>query len=159
MITRIVSGGQTGVDRAALDVALELGLPCGGWCPRGRRAEDGRIDDRYPLSETPWDGYPQRTEWNVRDSDGTLILTCGEPDRGTILTVRLTQERKKPCFVVDINGDIDVSAIRAWAEANGVRVLNVAGPRESSSPGIHDRAADLLRRLLRQTQEISPATP
>jgi len=159
MITRIVSGGQTGVDRAALDVALELGMPCGGWCPRGRRAEDGRIDDRYPLTETPWDGYPQRTEWNVRDSDGNLILTCGEPDRGTILTVRLAQERKKPCFVVDINGAVDVPAIRAWAEANGVRVLNVAGSRESSSPGIHDRAADLLRRLLRQAREISPAVP
>src|SRR6266508_6387099 len=99
MITKIVSGGQTGVDRAALDVALELGMPCGGWCPQGRRAEDGRIDDRYPLNETPWDGYPQRTEWNVRDSDGTLILTCGESDRGTALTVRLAQERNKPCFV------------------------------------------------------------
>jgi Circularly permutated YpsA SLOG family len=159
MITRIVSGGQTGVDRAALDVALELGVPCGGWCPRGRRAEDGRIDDRYPLTETPWDGYPQRTEWNVRDSDGTLILTCGEPDRGTVLTVRLAQERKKPYLVVDVNGDIDVSAVRAWVEANGVRVLNVAGPRESSSPGIHDRAADLLRRFLRQPQEIRPAVP
>ena len=75
MFTKIISGGQTGVDRAALDVALELGLPCGGWCPRGRRAEDGPIDPRYPLTETPWDGYPQRTEWNVRDADGTLILT------------------------------------------------------------------------------------
>src|SRR5437867_4357828 len=96
MFTKIVSGGQTGVDRAALDVALELGVKCGGWCPQGRRAEDGRIDERYPLQETPWDGYPQRTEWNVRDSDGTLILTCGEPDRGTALTIELVQRKKKP---------------------------------------------------------------
>ena len=104
MITKIVSGGQTGVDRAALDVALELGIPCGGWCPRGRRAENERIPDRYPLQETPWDGYPQRTEWNVRDSDGTLVLTHGEPDRGTALTIRLAQQKKKPCLVVDLDG-------------------------------------------------------
>lgn len=148
MFSKIVSGGQTGVDRAALDVALEQGIACGGWCPRGRRAEDGLIDPRYPLDETPWDGYPQRTEWNVRDSDGTLVLVLGEPDRGTALTVRLARKRKKPCLVVDLGGPVDVAAVRAWAEANGVRVLNVAGPRESSSPGIHARAAELLRRLV-----------
>jgi hypothetical protein len=95
----------------------------------------------------------------VRDSDGTLILTCGESDRGTALTVRLAQERKKPFFVVDVSGDVDVSAIREWAEAYGVRVLNVAGPRESSSPGIHDQTADLFRRLLREQQEVRPASP
>ena len=158
MFTKIVSGGQTGVDRAALDVALELGLPCGGWCPQGRRAEDGRIDPRYPLQETPWDGYPQRTEWNVRDADGTLILTCGEPDRGTALTVELAQ-RKKPHLVVDVAGEVDVNAIRAWAAAKGVRVLNVAGPRESSSPGIHDRAAEVLRRLFQGEGEIRSNGP
>ena len=73
-IGKIVSGGQTGVDRAALDVARELSLACGGWCPRGRRAEDGAIPARYPLVETPRAAYPQRTEWNVRDSDATLVL-------------------------------------------------------------------------------------
>src|SRR5262245_51361441 len=74
VISKIVSGGQTGVDRAALDVALELGIPCGGWCPKGRLAEDGPIPERYPLKETTLRVYPQRTEWNVRDSDGTLVL-------------------------------------------------------------------------------------
>src|SRR5436305_1193025 len=83
----IFSGGQTGVDRAALDVALELGIPCSGWCPRGRRAEDGTIPPRYPLQETRSLAYPVRTRWNVRDSDGTLILTRGRPDRGTALTI------------------------------------------------------------------------
>src|SRR5437870_6380616 len=97
MLTKIISGGQTGVDRAALDVALELGLPCGGWCPKGRRAEDGPIPARYPLAETPWSGYPQRTLWNVRDSDGTLILVDGEPDRGTQLTIELAKRKKKLC--------------------------------------------------------------
>src|SRR5204862_1053873 len=93
MIARVVSGGQTGVDRAALDVALGLGLPCGGWCPKGRRAEDGPLPERYPLRETPWSGYPQRTQWNVRDSDGTLVLLNGEPDRGTRLTIELAARR------------------------------------------------------------------
>src|SRR5260221_10992589 len=103
MFTRIVSGGQTGVDRAALDVALEQGIACGGWCPRGRRAEDGPLDERYPLQETPWDGYPQRTEWNVRDSDATLILSRGTPDRGTALTEDIARRRKKPDLAVDLN--------------------------------------------------------
>ncbi len=159
MVTKIVSGGQTGVDRAALDVALERGLSCGGWCPQGRRAEDGRIDPRYPLQETPWDGYPQRTEWNVRDSDGTLILTYGEADRGTVLTVELVQRKKKPYLIVDIAGEVDVKVIRAWAEANGVRVLNVAGPREGSSPGIYDRAAEVLRRLFQGESTITSNGP
>jgi hypothetical protein len=147
-IAEVVSGGQTGVDRAALDVALERGLPCGGWCPRGRRAEDGPIPDRYPLRETPWDGYPQRTRWNVRDSDGTLVLTRGTPDRGTALTIRLASAMGKPCLVLDLAEDPDPAQAAAWAEANGVRKLNVAGPRESSAPGIQAQAAEFLRRLL-----------
>src|SRR4051795_934021 len=129
MLSRIVSGGQTGVDRAALDVALELGLACGGWCPQGRRAEDGPIPLHYPLRETPWDGYPQRTEWNVRDSDGTLVLTQGEADRGTALTINLARRYKKPCLVLDLNDQPDPAAVRAWAERHSVRELNVAGPR------------------------------
>ena len=149
MIRKIVSGGQTGVDRAALDVALELGIPCGGWCPRGRRAEDGVIPARYPLQETPWDGYPQRTAWNVRDADATLVLTLGAPDRGTALTIRLARAKGKPCLVVDLGAGNGVEEARAWLEENGVGVLNVAGPRESSAAGIHDRAAEFLRRLLR----------
>jgi hypothetical protein len=147
VFTKVVSGGQTGVDRAALDVALGLGLPCGGWCPKGRRAEDGPLDARYPLAETPWSGYPQRTEWNVRDSDGTLVLTLGSPDRGTALTVALAARRRRPCLVVDLGAAPDEEAVRAWARENRVGTLNVAGPRESSSPGIHARAAEFLRRL------------
>jgi hypothetical protein len=154
LVEQIFSGGQTGVDRAALDVALELGVPCGGWCPRGRRAEDGAIPDHYPLTETPWDGYPQRTEWNVRDSDGTLILTRGEPDRGTALTARLADEYRKPCFKVDLTGRVDVEAIAQWIAANGVAILNVAGPRESWAPGIGEEAREILRRLLAVHQSV-----
>jgi len=147
MFTRIVSGGQTGVDRAALDAALALGLPCGGWCPRSRRAEDGPIDPRYPLAETPRPDYPQRTEWNVRDSDGTLVLTLGPPDRGTALTVRLAAKLGRPCLLVNLAAAPRADDVRAWAENHRVRVLNVAGPRENSSPGAYAAAADFLRRL------------
>lgn len=148
MITKIVSGGQTGVDRAALDVALELGVSCGGWCPKGRRAEDGAIPDRYPLQETSWDGYPQRTEWNVRDSDGTLILHNGVADRGTALTRSLAQRRTKPCLEIDLSCTPQANCVREWINTIRIQVLNVAGPRESSAPGIYQAAAQFLREVL-----------
>ena len=146
-VAKVVSGGQTGVDRAALDVALELGLPCGGWCPEGRRAEDGRIPDRYPLRETPWWGYPQRTEWNVRDSDGTLILIRGQPDRGTELTKQLAAQYRRPVLVAELPG-ADPAGIRQWLEENHLAILNVAGPRESSCPGIYAASVRLLGQAL-----------
>lgn len=145
---KIVSGGQTGVDRAALDVALELGLPCGGWCPRGRKAEDGAISARYPMTETPTAEYSQRTEWNVRDSDATLVLTRGQPSGGTALTIELAQRLAKPHLVVDLDAHPDVSAVQAWIERGKVGVLNVAGPRESQNRGTQAAASDLLRRVL-----------
>lgn len=151
MIVRVVSGGQTGVDRAALDVALALGIPCGGWCPRGRRAEDGRIPARYPLLETPSPAYPVRTRWNVRDSDGTLILRTGPSDRGTALTIRLAADLARPLLDLDLAsiGAADALAhARAWLAENEVRVLNVAGPRESRCPGAHAAASRFLVSLL-----------
>ena len=150
-IERIVSGGQTGVDRAALDVARELGISCGGWCPRGRLAEDGPIAEAYPLQETPERRYAQRTEWNVRDSDGTLILAAGRPRGGTKLTARLAQELGKPCLVVDLDFAPDFDAVRDWLTANDIRILNVAGPRASQQPGSGEQAAEFLRALLKQT--------
>jgi putative molybdenum carrier protein len=148
VLARIVSGGQTGVDRAALDVALELGLPCGGWCPRGRRAEDGPIAERYPLQETPAAEYEQRTEWNVRDSDATLVLTSGVPSGGTALTVRAARRLGRPVLVVDPTAADAAEQIRAWLLEAGVRTLNVAGPRESGAPGIHRSARVVLRAAL-----------
>jgi hypothetical protein len=148
VFAEVVSGGQTGVDRAALNAALERGVPCGGWCPRGRRAEDGPIPERYPLRETPWHGYPQRTRWNVRDSDGTLVLTAGPADRGTALTLQVAARLHKPCLVVDLNDDPAAAVVWDWARAHGIRVLNVAGPRESSAPGIQARALRFLRDVL-----------
>jgi hypothetical protein len=147
VISKIVSGGQTGVDRAALDVAMELGIDCGGWCPKGRRAEDRTIPKRYPLKETPSSAYPQRTERNVTDSDGTLILTLREPRGGTALTIRLARSTKKPYKVVKLNRASNTEAVRSWLEKKKISVLNVAGPRESENPGIHLMACDFLRQL------------
>lgn len=150
-IVQIVSGGQTGVDRAALDVAVALGLPCGGWVPRGRRAEDGRIPSSYPMRETASAGYPQRTRFNVRDSDATLILSRGAPSGGTALTINCAKALRRPCMVVDLDS-VDATgatdAVHAWLRRNGVRILNVAGPRESTAPGIAAEAGTFLRALL-----------
>jgi hypothetical protein len=149
MFARVVSGGQTGVDRATLDVALELGLHCGGWCPKGRRAEDGALDPRYPLIETPLEDYWQRTEWNVRDSEGTLVLTRGAPTEGTAFTVEIAKKLGKPYLVLDLNEAPKESAVTAWATAHNVRILNVAGPRESKCPGIYAQAAQFLRTVFK----------
>jgi hypothetical protein len=145
VVERIVSGGQTGVDRAALTVAQQLGIPCGGWCPRGRRAEDGRIPSCFSMQETPSRAYPQRTEWNVRDSDGTLVLTVGGPDRGTALTLALAARHHKPCLRLDLRSGPTAASLSSWVQAHGVRKLNVAGPRESRAPGIGAAAAAFLR--------------
>lgn len=145
---RVVSGGQTGVDRAALDVALEIGLEIGGWCPSGRRAEDGEIPARYPLRETPSRRYAQRTAWNVRDSDATLILRRDALTGGSALTAGLAARMGRPLLVVDLSERPDPGAVRRWFEAHRVRVLNVAGPREAGCLGITELARGFLRRLL-----------
>ena len=148
MFARVVSGGQTGVDRAALDAALELEIPCGGWCPQGRKAEDGPLAARYPLTDTPSAEYAQRTEWNVRDSDGTLVLNRGTPTEGTAFTIATAARLGRPCLVLDLDERPAESAVCAWATDHGIRVLNIAGPRESKCPGIYEEASQLLRKLL-----------
>jgi hypothetical protein len=148
VLKKVVSGGQSGVDRAALDTALALHLPCGGWCPRGRRAEDGPIDLRYPLVETPDEDYAMRTEWNVRDSDGTLVLTHGRATGGTAFTIAVARRLGHPLLVLDLAKAPDPAAVQRWVDAEGVAVLNVAGPRESQRPGIHRRARRYLERAL-----------
>ena len=144
---RIVSGGQTGVDRAALDVALLLGFEIGGWCPRGRRAEDGPISENYPLTETKSADYGQRTVANVRDSDATLILSRGPLSGGTALTRDTARTRGKPLLVLDLRTATPDDAA-AWIKRQAISVLNVAGPRESAAPGIYQEASSYLRRVL-----------
>lgn len=139
-LEKIVSGGQTGADRAALDVAITLGLETGGWVPKGRRAEDGRIPARYAgLVETDAVAYEHRTALNVRDSDGTLIFSFGEPRGGTGLTLKLAGASGKPHLVIDLATMPETQAVehvRDWLAAARVRVLNVAGSRASTEPRI-----------------------
>jgi hypothetical protein len=148
MLAKIISGGQTGVDRAALDVAQDFGILAGGWCPRGRRAEDGTIPPEYPLVETESESYLVRTEWNVRDSDGTLVLARGHVQGGTAATVQWAKQVAKPCLVLDPTEPQGEAAFQEWIVANGVRVLNIAGPRESEDPGLYAQATGFLRRAL-----------
>ena len=136
------------MDRAALDVALELGLPCGGWCPKGRRAEDGRIPERYPMEEASSSDYRVRTGLNVQDSDGTLILAWGRLAGGTLLTLKLARRLHKPYFVVDLVHGGEATSVQEWGRANQIGILNVAGPREGEAPGIHARASSFLRQVL-----------
>ncbi len=147
----IVTGGQTGVDRAALDTALSLLLPVRGWCPKGRLAEDGKIPPVYPLQETNSTDYAVRTEWNVRDSDGTMILAYGTLSGGTKLTAELAHKYHRPVLIIDALsfGKDDVTRFQKWIQENQIRILNVAGPRESSQPGvIYKRAQVVLSKLL-----------
>jgi hypothetical protein len=148
MLAKIISGGQTGVDRAALDVAMAMEIPHGGWCPKGRLAEDGVIPRQYRLAQTELPDYAQRTEQNLLDSDATLILCRGQPSGGTELTRRLAQRHRKPHLVIDLLQPVDWPTVRSWLADRGAGTLNVAGPRESQSPGIHGQAMDFLRELL-----------
>ncbi len=163
MVEKIVSGGQTGVDRAALDTALALGIPRGGWCPKGRRAEDGPIPARYKLRETAGADYAERTRLNVRDSDGTLVLVRGAAPGsiggGTGLAIDVAAELGRPVRIVDLatpDAAINLAATRAWLASAGVRVVNVAGPRESEAPGVAATAAAFLHALLSDEETIRP---
>lgn len=133
----IVSGGQTGADRAALDWAISKGIPHGGWCPRGRRAEDGKIAGRYHLRETQGTQYVQRTEWNVRDSDGTVIFTIDLHLRGgSKHTVEFAREYHKPWLHLSRTVPIEenVEQFRAFLHDHEISVLNVGGSRASEEP-------------------------
>ena len=173
---RIVSGGQTGVDRGALDAALDLAVECGGWCPASRLAEDGTIPERYPVIELTDGGYAERTAQNVADSDGTLIISNGEPIGGTRETVERCVEMQKPylvidCKVVPIDQAIDLAVgfvshlssraipmeltnVRTTTEKTpgrrGNLVLNVAGPRASQWPEGHAVTSQIISAILRR---------
>ena len=149
-IERIISGGQTGVDRAALDVALEIGISCGGWCPKGRRAEDGAIDPRYPLIETEGSGYTERTARNVEFADGTLIHARGALTGGTAPTHRLAHEMGKPCLVIDLSEHSDAETARAWIDRHNIGTVNIAGPRETQQAKIYSDARQFLMHLMTQ---------
>jgi hypothetical protein len=161
---RVVSGGQTGVDRAALDAALRLGVPCGGWCPAGRLAEDGTIPARYPLTELPSAAYDERTRKNVEDSDATLIVTFGDASGGTAYTIAVCARLARPHLIVDASTLTREEAVRRavrFVREEGVGQLNVAGPRASGEPRAYQFAYALVRDLCLQcgVSESRGSTP
>jgi hypothetical protein len=147
IVTRIISGGQTGADRAALDAAIALGLPHGGYVPADRRAEDGRVPEIYNVVENDTTSYDDRTERNVIESDGTLIVSIGPLTGGSQATQRFARRHDKPFLHVNLarlTVESAVETILEWTAGFGVKVLNVAGPRESTTPGIHAATQELL---------------
>jgi hypothetical protein len=151
MVKKIISGGQTGVDQAALDVAIKLGISHGGWIPKGRLTENGMLDDKYQLKELETAHYNKRTEQNVIDSDGTLILSHGELTGGSDYTRDMVLRHGRPWLHIDINKTESFQAarqIRSWITEQEIKVLNVAGPRASKDPSIYRSTTDILERAL-----------
>ncbi|MDG2186055.1 MAG: putative molybdenum carrier protein [Mariniblastus sp.] len=161
LVTKVISGGQTGVDQAALAVAIQCGIEHGGWCPLGRLCETGTIPEEYRLSETESSHYAVRTEQNVLDSDGTLVLYQGELTRGTALTVKLLERHGQPHFLLNFDAPVggnELLDIQAWLLEYRVGVLNVAGPRASTNPEVGQLTFDFLLKLfdlLRSDQDRS----
>ncbi|MDH4194541.1 MAG: putative molybdenum carrier protein [Nitrospirota bacterium] len=155
MVKRIISGGQTGVDRGALDFALQVGIDCGGWVPKGRIAEDGVIPPKYPkLSETESDDSGERTELNVRDSDGTLLVTRGTPTGGSAFTLQVAARLDKPVLHVDLERaslDLAFQRLLQWLQDIRPSVLNIAGPRTSEDPEIYELTTVLLKKTFRHS--------
>lgn len=150
-IQKIISGGQTGVDRAALDFAIKYDIPHGGWCPKGRRAEDGVLPKCYQLKETPSLDYKERTEWNVRDTHGTLIISDdAKLTGGTKYTLSCVKKYKKPYLIIAPHHLTDpVNDVLNFLKNNQIHILNVAGPRASKSKQIYEFALDVLTRTLK----------
>ncbi|HQH43819.1 MAG TPA: putative molybdenum carrier protein [Syntrophorhabdaceae bacterium] len=153
MITKIVSGGQTGADIAALDAAIELNIPHGGWIPKGRKTEAGPLPDKYQLQEMPTRSYTKRTEQNVIDSDGTAIFSHGRLSDGSPKTYNYAKKHNKPFLHLDmtkLSVDEAVKEILQWIEENNIQVLNVAGPRGSKDPEIYAVVKEVLTIALRK---------
>jgi len=148
MLKKIISGGQTGADRAALDAAIRLGIPHGGWLPKGRLAEDGCLPEKYQLDEMPTDSYQKRTQKNVRESDGTLLISRGAPTGGTDFTRVQVLRYGKQLLGIDLNNQSNLqdaaSLVASWIELQRIEVLNVAGPRSSKDPCIYQDTLNLL---------------
>lgn len=150
-VDQILSGGQTGVDRAALHIAYQNMITHGGWCPHGRLAEDGRIPFKYNLQETLSECPSQRTKLNVQDSNGTMIIVPNTPintNDGTILTVKTAIEQNKPYIIVDLSQKPNLYKLDRFLEDHAIRILNIAGPRESQSPGIYEKSCNFLQHLM-----------
>jgi hypothetical protein len=150
-VRKIISGGQTGVDQGALEYALQYHVPCGGFCPKGRKCETGRIPDHFPMTETESSKYSVRTRLNIEHSDGTLILLNGEKiGKGTALTIDLSNFLAKPYLILDLNSQMEdmIKEFEKWVLVHDIQILNIAGNRESQSPGIQKQTFEILLQLI-----------
>lgn len=155
-VVKIISGGQSGVDRAALDFAIKFGIPHGGWCPKGRKAEDGEISEHYQLMETKTSDYQERTFKNVMDSDGTLIIVDKQSiieGSGTFNTVKYLKDAGKPYFIVDLHKPTSENDVIVWLMYNRIRILNVAGKKESSCKGIYLASINFLNSVFESSNK------
>ncbi len=159
---KLISGGQTGVDRGILDAALACGFPCSGWCPSGRMAEDGRISDKYPLSELKDGSYTDRTIRNVAESEGTLIITGQRPEGGTLLTITVAKELKKPLLIIRPLSEEEypetVQTVINWINEYHIGILNCAGPRASEWEEGYKTAwilGNIIFRWMKDTDQLS----
>ena len=148
MIKKIISGGQTGADRAGLDAAMEMGIPHGGWIPKGKKTEKGVLPKKYKLLEMNSTSYPKRTEKNVIDSDGTVIFTHGKLTGGSKLTKTVADKHDRPCLHINLNATINFKVpaeINSWIMKNNIEILNVAGSRESKDTDIHKKVLKIIQ--------------
>jgi len=151
LIKKIISGGQTGADQTGLDVDIKLDIPHGGWIPKERKTEDGILPDKYHLQEMPTSSYPKRTEMNILDSDGTLIISHGKLTGGSALTRKLAKKHERPWIHVDMDKFSILYAsnmVKSWLSRNKIAVLNVAGPRANKVPLIYDTTVEILETAL-----------
>jgi hypothetical protein len=150
-LQKIISGAQTGADRGGLKAGIAVAISIGGWCPKGRKSEDGCIPDEYPLQETPSSDYPQRTEWNVRDSDATIIFVWGDVfSRGSMLTKKMADKHGKPSCLINLKGMEDSESARTafeFIKSTNPRILNIAGSRESKAFGIEAKVERVILRV------------
>lgn len=151
MVSKIISGGQTGADRAALDYAIGKNIPYGGWLPKGRKTEDGTLDLKYQLQEMPTGNYAARTEQNVIDADGTVIVSHGFLTGGSALTREFAKKHVKPWIHIDLSElspDTATQRLAAWIAGHEIKTLNVAGPKAGKDPAIYDATLQLLKKAL-----------
>lgn len=149
-IKKVISGGQTGVDRGGLDAAKDVGIPHGGWCPKGRKAEDARIPEEYDLEEVGSFDYKVRTERNIEEADVTLVLCFGRLSGGTAYTVNVARRLGKVCHTVNLRKYPDPAQVVERLQGEKGSVLNVAGPRESKKIGAQAITRKFLREVFKE---------